>query len=83
MSEIRDYSDYYKRILSAKTGSAMVDERLRRLALLRQDVTLPFFMPLMAEYQNGTVTEADFADSVRIVESYLFRRWFTDWQRTR
>ncbi|UXN33377.1 DUF262 domain-containing protein [Glutamicibacter sp. M10] len=75
MSEIRDYSDYYKRILSAKTGSAMVDERLRRLALLRQDVTLPFFMPLMAEYQNGTVTEADFADSVRIVESYLFRRW--------
>ncbi|MGO2030703.1 MAG: DUF262 domain-containing protein [Glutamicibacter ardleyensis] len=75
MTEIRDYSDYYKRILSASTGSVSVDERLRRLALLRQDVTLPFFMPLMAEFRAGTVSEADFASSVKIVESYLFRRF--------
>lgn len=77
MTEIRDFSDYYKRILNASTGSPSVDERLGRLALLRQDVTLPFFMPLMSEYRVGTVTESDFADSVRIIESYLFRRFVT------
>lgn len=75
MSEIRDFSDYYKRILSASTGSPSVDARLSRLALLRQDVTLPFFMPLMAEFRSGSVSETDFAASVRIIESYLFRRF--------
>ena len=78
MSEIRDFSDYYRQILNAATGSPSVDERLGRLALLRQDVTLPFFMPLMAEYRARTVSETDFAKSVRIIESYLFRRFIND-----
>lgn len=78
LEEIRDYSVHYNQLRSAHTGSRQVDARLRRLNLLKQDVVLPLFMPLLAEYRIGTVTEKDLTASIRIVESYLFRRFICE-----
>lgn len=78
LEEVREYSDHYRRLRTAATGAKAVDARLRRLNLLKQDVVLPLFMPLLAEYRAGTITERDLAASIRIVESYLFRRFICE-----
>ena len=56
-------------------ASKKLDRRLERLALLGSDVVLPFVMSLLDGRVAGEVTEEEVEQSLRIVESYLFRRF--------
>src|SRR5699024_7459362 len=56
-------------------GVPGADKRLNRLNILKQDVVLPLLMPLLAEVRKQSASEHDFASSVEIIESYLFRRF--------
>lgn len=74
LQSMRDYSEYFRDLNSAATGIARADTRLRRLNLLRHEVTMPALMPLLGDYRLGDITAEDFADTIELVDAYLFRR---------
>lgn len=78
MEEVRRYSTYYRQIHQASTGHQKIDLRLRRLNLLKTDVVLPLLMPLLEAYEGGDIDAADLADCIRIIESYIFRRYIAE-----
>ncbi|MFZ2528423.1 MAG: DUF262 domain-containing protein [Rhodococcus sp. (in: high G+C Gram-positive bacteria)] len=77
LSEMRDYAEYSRELNSATTGIAAADKRLRRFNMVKHDVTLPLTMPLLGEVKAGTVSEEDFTEVVKILDSYLFRRFIS------
>ncbi|MCQ9388537.1 DUF262 domain-containing protein [Brevibacterium sp. 50QC2O2] len=78
LAEVRDYSDCYRRVRAADTGSKAADAKLRKLNILRQDVALPFFMPVIADFRAGALSEGEFVRVIDIIESYMFRRFACD-----
>ncbi|ALG85305.1 DUF262 domain-containing protein [Gordonia phthalatica] len=75
LSEMRDYAEYSRELNTASTGITQADRRLRRLNMIKHDVTLPLTMPLLGEVKAGTVSPADFTAVIEILDAYLFRRF--------
>lgn len=75
LSEMRNYAEYSRELNTASTGIAAADKRLRRFNMVKHDVTLPLTMPLLGEVKAGTVSAEDFTEVVKILDSYLFRRF--------
>lgn len=75
LTEMRNYAEYARKLNSASTGVTDADRRLRRFNMIKHDVTLPLMMPLLGEVEDETVSQADFAAVVRILDTYVFRRF--------
>lgn len=75
LEELLRYSSVYKKISDGKVGSAKVDPVLGRLVLMDMGVMNPYLLSALVAYEDGTVGEADLAEALRAVETYLFRRW--------
>ncbi|MEX3507538.1 DUF262 domain-containing protein [Corynebacterium sp. LK2590] len=71
---MRDYSEYFRDLNSAQTGVPYADKRLRRLNLAPHEVAMPALMPLLADYREGAISADDFAKTVELIDSYIFRR---------
>ena len=41
---------------------------------LKVDVAYPFLLELYHDYANDVLSKADFADVIRLIEAYVFRR---------
>lgn len=74
LSSLRDFSEYYRDLNKASTGIPAADHRLRRFNLIKHEVAMPTLMPLLADYRAGRITETDFAKSIALIDSYMFRR---------
>lgn len=74
LESMRDYSEYFRDLNSASTGIPRADARLRRFNLLRHEVTMPGLMPLLGDYRSGDITADDYADTIELVDAYIFRR---------
>ena len=72
--EIRDFARYY----CAMALDAETDPDLKLafsdLRELKVEVAYPFLLELYADYRQELLTKADFAEAVRIIEAYVFRR---------
>ncbi|SEA43145.1 Uncharacterized conserved protein, contains ParB-like and HNH nuclease domains [Bowdeniella nasicola] len=75
LAPIREYADIYRQIRRADTASDAVNHRLQRYNILRAEVVLPFLLPTFSDWRHGRISEHDVVESLRIIESYLFRRW--------
>ena len=51
-----------------------LEQAFHDLRELKVDVAYPFLLELYHDYANGTLSAADFAAAVRLVEAYVFRR---------
>lgn len=71
---MRDFSEYYRDLGEAHTGVPTADVRLQRLNMLRHDVAMPTLMSLLRSYRAQQIDSEDFADSIILIDSYLFRR---------
>lgn len=74
LESMRDYSEYFRDLNAATTGIPRADTRLHRFNLLRHEITMPALMPLLGDYRKGEITADDFADTIELVDAYLFRR---------
>ncbi|WP_182172633.1 GmrSD restriction endonuclease domain-containing protein [Flaviflexus equikiangi] len=74
LDSMRSFSEYFRDLNSATTGIARADARLRRYNLLRHEVTMPALMPLLGDFRAGQISADDFADTIELVDAYLFRR---------
>lgn len=69
------YSRHYSALARPKTGNADLDRVLRRLSVMDMSVIYPFLLNLLEYRERGTIGDGDTASVLKIVESYLFRRW--------
>lgn len=75
VAELLRYSEVYRKIGEGKIGSVKIDPVLTRLGLMDMGVMNPYLLSALVAYDEGAVAEKDLADALRVVETYLFRRW--------
>lgn len=74
LDKMYTYAKYTRAIQDANTGFPLTDLRLRRFNAIKGDVVLPYLLPLVGEVHAGTTTDAELAQVISILESYLYRR---------
>ena len=75
LDDLYEYSTYYRKLKNAQTGNDKVDRLLQRMNPIRGAVTFPFLLPLLREVENGATTYDDFYSVLKIIESFVTRRF--------
>lgn len=74
VSEISNYANYYCAMALGKEIDSVLQVAFHDLRELKVDVAYPLLLELYADYKNQVLPQEDFVQSVRLVESYVFRR---------
>ncbi len=74
MGEILDYSRYFIRYVLGQETDLELATAFRDLRDLRMGVEYPLILELYADFESGQLSKADFAEIIRLIESYIFRR---------
>lgn len=75
LDDLYEFSGYYRKLKHAETGNGKVDGLLRRMNPIRGAVTIPFLMPLLRQVENGETSYDDFYDVLKMIESFVTRRF--------
>lgn len=77
LHDVHKFSHYYARIIGHNISGLdeCINTRLRRLRVLRIGVAYPFLMKALDHISSDTITENQLAKVLRMVESFLVRRW--------
>jgi len=74
VKEIRAFARYFCALALGKEKNSTLSTVFHDLRELKVDVAYPFLLELYHDYATDTLTAADFAAAVRLIESYVFRR---------
>lgn len=74
VKEIRDHGRYFCAMALGHEPDSELKVAFHDLRELKVDVAYPFLLELYRDYKNGVLTKEDLLASVRLVESYVFRR---------
>lgn len=74
VKDIRAFARYFCALALDREQNATLRLAFHDLRELKVDVAYPFLLELYHDYAAGTLSAADFAAAVRLVESYVFRR---------
>jgi len=74
VKEIRAFAGYFCALALGREQDAALGMAFHDLRELKVEVAYPFLLELYHDYANGTLSAADFATAVRLVEAYVFRR---------
>ena len=74
VKEIRAFARYFCALALGREQDAGLGMAFHDLRELKVEVAYPFLLELYRDYAIDTLSAADFATSVRLVESYVFRR---------
>lgn len=75
VADIRKYSQYFVFMALGVEKRQILKELFNDLFIdMNYSVSMPFLMEAYSDFETGLITEVQFADIVRLVESYVFRR---------
>ena len=74
VADIQTFAKYYCKMALNQEQDKGLAAAFRDLRELKVDVAYPFLLELYHDYVSKTLSGSDFADAVRLVESYVFRR---------
>lgn len=74
VKEIRAFARYFCALALGREPDATLRLAFHDLRELKVDVAYPFLLELYHDYATDTLSAADFAAAVRLVEAYVFRR---------
>jgi uncharacterized protein with ParB-like and HNH nuclease domain/predicted transport protein len=74
LADVQAFASYYCSIALGHEDDKSLAEAFRDLRDLRVDVAYPLLLEMYDDYANGTLTRDDFLRSLRLIESYVFRR---------
>jgi len=74
VKEIRAFARYFCALALGSEQDSTLGHAFHDLRELKVDVAYPFLLQLYQDYANDTLSAADFAATVRLVEAYVFRR---------
>jgi uncharacterized protein with ParB-like and HNH nuclease domain/predicted transport protein len=75
VKEIHRFSRYFCAMALGTETNPDLKSAFHDLGELKVDVAYPFLMELYQDYETGKLSAADFISAVRLVESYVFRRY--------
>lgn len=74
VAEIHKYATYYCAIALGIEKNKQLKEIFHNIRELRMDVAYPLMLELYDDYQLNILKLNDFAEALRLIESYVFRR---------
>jgi uncharacterized protein with ParB-like and HNH nuclease domain/predicted transport protein len=74
VSEIRKFAQFYCRMALGTEKLGELKQVFHDLRELRVDVAYPFLLELYSDFDAGLLTESELLESLRLIESYVFRR---------
>lgn len=74
VKEIRDYARYFCAMALGAESKTNLKLAFQDLRELKVDVAYPFLLELYHDYDTGLLSPQDFVATVRLIESYVFRR---------
>ncbi|UMM63247.1 DUF262 and DUF1524 domain-containing protein [Aristophania vespae] len=74
LEDIKLFSDYYCAMALGREENKDLSLSFRNLRELKVDVVYPFLLELYDDYKSKILSYEDFLESLRLIESYLFRR---------
>lgn len=74
VKDIRAFARYFCALALGSERDATLSTAFHDLRELKVDVAYPFLLELYHDYASNTLSASDFADTVRLVEAYVFRR---------
>ena len=74
VKDIREFAGYFCAMALGAEPDTTLKLAFHDLRELKVDVAYPLLLELYDDYSNKILSKADFAEAVRLVESYVFRR---------
>ena len=74
VKEIRDYARYFCAMALGAEPNPKLREAFHDLRELKVDVAYPFLLELYRDYDTGIFGGGEFAEAIRLIEAYVFRR---------
>ncbi len=74
VNEIRAFASYFCALALGREQDVALGLAFQDLRELKVDVAYPLLLELYHDYATGTLSAADLAAAVRLVEAYVFRR---------
>jgi uncharacterized protein with ParB-like and HNH nuclease domain/predicted transport protein len=74
VADIHAFAEYYCAMALGKEPDKELAAAFQDLRELKVDVAYPFLLELYQDYARGMLAKPDFAQAVRLVEAYVFRR---------
>lgn len=75
VQEIRTYSKYFVKMSLSKESNVKLKNVFNDLFVdMNYSVAMPLAMEMYADFERGDLSESDFLDALKLIESYIFRR---------
>ena len=74
VKDIYKYSKHYTNLLMQTGDDPEIALILKDICILKVDVSYPFLMEILNDYENGILEKSELIQILKIVESYVFRR---------
>jgi uncharacterized protein with ParB-like and HNH nuclease domain len=74
VQDIRDFARYFCAMALGAEDDSDLELAFQDLRELKVDVAYPFLLELYQDYATGALSKVDFEESVRLIETYVFRR---------
>ena len=74
VQDVRKFASYYCAMALGQEEDEVLASAFADLRELKADVTYPLLLELYEDYSEGILNRNDFAESIRLIESYIFRR---------
>lgn len=74
VQEIGEFARYYCAMALAAETDPELKLAFADLRELKVEVAYPFLLELYSDYKKGMLAKEDFAEAVRLIEAYVFRR---------
>jgi uncharacterized protein with ParB-like and HNH nuclease domain/predicted transport protein len=74
IADVKKFATYYCAIFLESEQDKELKLAFKDLKELKVDVSLPFLLNLYSDYEDGILVKEDFLKTIRLTESYVFRR---------
>ncbi len=74
LKDLQKYCGYFCQIVFKKEADKDLNKALGFLVDLETDVIYPLLLELYSDYSDGVLSKDDFKSSIKLIESYIFRR---------
>lgn len=78
LKDMLNISKAYKIILKSDIGVNRINKELRNLSKLEMGVINPYLMQVIMDFKHEIISEDDFIEILKILQSYIFRRLICD-----
>lgn len=76
LPQLKEYSFYYNKLINyGREPEPLIKKELDHIQRLEINICYPFLLPVYNDYQNGVLTKDDFVQVLRVIQSFVWRRF--------